>query len=215
MDILLDETEIRVLGCLLEKEMATPEYYPLSLNALVNACNQKSNREPVVSYDETTVMRAVQSLKDKRFARQSDASRVPKYEQNFSKSKNMLRKEAALLCLLLLRGAQTVGELRGRSDRLYEFADLADVERTLDNLIDMEFVVRLPRQPGRKESRFAHLLGGEVQMVDDYHEAVESDSGNRGRGKDRITALEEEIAGIRTELNGLKETFENFKKQFE
>ncbi|MFH1217316.1 MAG: YceH family protein [Pseudomonadota bacterium] len=215
MDILLDETELRVLGCLLEKEMATPEYYPLSLNALVNACNQKSNREPVVSYDETTVIHAVQTLKDKRFAVQSDASRVPKYGQNFSKIKNLLRKEAALLCLLLLRGAQTVGELRGRSERLYEFVDLADVERTLNNLIDMEYVVRLPRQPGRKESRFAHLLGGEVKIDEDFPEPLEPGSQNMPDGKNRITVLEEEINAIRTELEALKETFENFKKQFE
>ncbi len=214
METVLTAPEIRVLGCLMEKEMATPEYYPLSLNALLNACNQKSNREPVVSYDEETVLRALQTLREKRFILQSDASRVTKYEQTFSKNRNLLRKEAALLCLLLLRGAQTVGELRGRADRLYEFADLADVERTVNNLAEMDLVVRLARQPGRKECRFAQLLGGEIVMEEAETETAEPAPLRPGQ-TERIRVLEEELDSLKKEVADLRQTFTDFRKQFE
>ncbi|MFZ5759165.1 MAG: YceH family protein [Thermodesulfobacteriota bacterium] len=214
METVLTAPEIRVLGCLMEKEMATPEYYPLSLNALLNACNQKSNREPVVAYDEETVLRALQTLREKRFILQSDASRVTKYEQTFSKNRNLLRKEAALLCLLMLRGAQTVGELRGRADRLYEFADLADVERTVNNLAEMGLVVRLARQPGRKECRFAQLLGGEIVMEEAETETAEPASLRPGQAE-RIRVLEEELDSLKKEVADLRQTFTDFRKQFE
>src|SRR5947199_2531893 len=165
MDFELDGTEARVLGSLLEKEVATPEYYPLSLNALVNACNQKSNREPVVSYDEDTVEVALEGLREKGLALRSTGrdSRVPKHAQRFTEKFNFGRREAAVLCVLLLRGPQTTGELRGRTERLYTFDDLEAVESTLHRLDEMGFVKQLPRQPGTKEPRWAHLMCGDIE----------------------------------------------------
>ena len=149
MDWQLDAAETRVLGALLEKEITTPDYYPLSTNALVNACNQKSNREPVVAYDDGTVEEALQNLRDKGLAmRVTGDGRVAKHEQRFTEKFNLGRREAALLCVLMLRGPQTVGELRGRSERLYTFDDLESVEATLMRLAEMEFVKKLPRRPG-------------------------------------------------------------------
>ena len=167
---LLDEAEVRALGALLEKEITTPEYYPLSLNALVNACNQKSNREPVVSYDEETVLQAIERLREKGLALVSTGreSRVPKYLQRFSEKFNFDRRELAVLCVLLLRGPQTPGELRGRTQRLHEFDDLDAVEATLTRLMEREpdaLVKRLARQPGTKESSYAQLFGGDVADV--------------------------------------------------
>src|SRR6185437_10016166 len=143
----LDAEEVRVLGALLEKEIATPDYYPLSLNALVNACNQKSNREPVVSYDEATVEAALSELRGKGLAsRITGDSRVAKHEERFCERHNLGRREAAVMCVLMLRGPQTVGELRGRTERLYSFEDLEGVESTLNRLAEMGFVKKLPRQ---------------------------------------------------------------------
>src|SRR5271157_5269172 len=165
MDWLLDAAEARVLGSLLEKEIATPDYYPLSLNALVNACNQKSNREPVVSFDEDTVETALDGLRTKGLALRTigGESRVPKHSQRFTEKFNLGRREAAVLCVLMLRGPQTVGELRGRAERLYQFDDLEAVESTLGRLAEMEFTEKLPRQPGFKEARFGHLLCGKYE----------------------------------------------------
>src|ERR1700676_589461 len=148
MDFQLDPVEVRVLGALLEKEIATPEYYPLSLNALVNACNQKSNREPEVSYDDETVESALTTLRDKGLSLRSTGrnSRVPKHAQRFTEKFNLGRREAAVMCELMVRGPQTVGELRGRTERLYTFDDLEAVESTLHRLAEMEFVKQLPRQ---------------------------------------------------------------------
>lgn len=214
MEELLDDVEVRVLGCLLEKEMATPEYYPLSLNALVNACNQKSNREPVVNYDEATVIGALSRLKEKRLALQSDASRVTKYEENFVTKNNLLDKEAALICLLLLRGPQTAGELRGRTERLYQFNDIAEVEAKLDDLNEMGLVTRLAKQPGRKECRFMHLLSGEPQTalpgLPAEHTPVRQE-----RQDERLEKLEQEITLLQQELQDLKAAFLAFRKQFE
>lgn len=214
MEELLDDVEVRVLGCLLEKEMATPEYYPLSLNALVNACNQKSNREPVVNYDEATVIGALSRLKEKRLALQSDASRVTKYEENFVTKNNLLDKEAALICLLLLRGPQTAGELRGRTERLYQFNDIAEVEAKLDDLSEMGLVTRLAKQPGRKECRFMHLLSGEPQTalagLPAEHTPVRQE-----RQDERLEKLEQEITLLQQELQDLKAAFLAFRKQFE
>jgi uncharacterized protein YceH (UPF0502 family) len=202
MDFQLDAAEARVLGSLLEKEVATPEYYPLSLNALVNACNQKSNREPVVSYDEDTVEVALEGLRAKGLALRSTGrdSRVPKHAQRFTEKFNFGRREAAVLCVLLLRGPQTTGELRGRSERLYTFDDLEAVESTLHRLADIGFVKQLPRQPGTKEPRWAHLMCGDVEVADAPPE--------RAPSVDRIGKLEAELARLRQEFEDFRRTFE-------
>jgi uncharacterized protein YceH (UPF0502 family) len=216
MDIILDATEVRVLGSLLEKEMATPDYYPLSLNSLTNACNQKSNRDPVVDYDETTVVRALDGLKEKGLARQSNVSRVPKYEQNFTGPNKLVTREAAILCVLLLRGPQTIGEIRGRTERLYKFAGLDEAEDAVDALVDLGYVVRLPRQPGRKEFRFAHLLAGEPALPDsDTLSRPEAATLEVRAVDDRIAALAEEMQELRGEVRELRQAFTDFKGQFD
>src|SRR6516164_7772366 len=208
MDWQLDAPEARVLGALLEKEIATPEYYPLSLNALVNACNQKSNREPVVSYDEDTVEGALATLRAKGLAvRITGESRVPKHGQRFTEKLNLGRREAALICLLLLRGPQTVGELRGRCDRLYSFDDLEAVESTLERLSEAGMVKKLPRTAGFRESRYAHLLSGDVASEDSALEPAPSRATGRDEVAERIAALEQELAQLRRE-------FEDFRGRF-
>ena len=215
LDFELNAVEARVLGCLLEKEMATPEYYPLSLNGLVNACNQKSNREPVVSYDEHAVAKALESLKEKRLVWRTDAARVPKYGQEVDRKFSLAKREMAVLCLLLLRGPQTVGELRGRSERLYGFADLEEAGATLQGLEEMGLVRKLPRQPGRKESRYAHLLGGEPENVEQAAAAPEAATLQVRAENERLAALEQEIEALRTGLTELRAAFLDFKHQFE
>ena len=206
MDVQLDPAEIRVLGALMEKEIATPEYYPLSLNALINACNQKSNREPVVSYDEEMAETALDGLRNKGLSMRVSGrdSRVPKHEQRFTERFNLGRREAAILCVLMLRGPQTVGELRGRTDRLYTFDDLEGVESTLHKLAEMEFVKQLPRQVGYKEPRWAQLLGGDVEVDGATAPAVERGTPDR----ERIAALERDLAELRA-------AFEDFRRRFE
>lgn len=196
-----------MLGGLLEKEIATPDYYPLSLNALVNACNQKSNREPVVSYDEDTVERALEGLRAKGLAVRITGgdSRVPKHGQRFTEKLNLGRREAALLCVLMLRGAQTVGELRGRAERLYAFDDLEGVESTLNHLAEQALVAKLPRQSGSREARYAHLLAGEIEVAEPPQPAAVSGG---PAPDDRIAALENEFAQLRRE-------FDEFRKRFE
>jgi len=212
MDWQLDATEARVLGCLMEKEISTPEYYPLSLNALVNACNQKSNRDPVVSYDEDTVEQALEELRKKGLALRITGrdSRVPKHEQRFTEVFNLGRREAALICVLLLRGPQTVGELRGRAERLYTFDDLEAVESTLHRLAEMDFVKQLPRQPGFKEQRYTHLFSGPVELAPEA--AAEPDTAPASvRGpsdRDRIAALETALADLRREFDEFRRRFE-------
>ena len=215
MEDILNKEEIRVLGCLMEKEMATPEYYPLSLNSLINACNQKSNREPVVQYDETTVILALDCLKEKKFIWRSDASRVTKYSENFVKTQNLINKEAALMCLLFLRGPQTIGELRGRTDRLFKFSDLEEVKETLENLAEMEMVAELPKMPGRKEARYCHLLGGPPDLENDQLAPVTSSSSQSTSTMVKIESLENEIESLREELSDLKQDLTEFKRQFE
>jgi hypothetical protein len=206
MDWQLDAAEARVLGSLLEKEITTPDYYPLSLNALVNACNQKSNREPVVSYGEDTVETALEGLRAKGLAVRMTGgdSRVPKHGQRFTEKLNLGRREAAVLCVLMLRGPQTVGELRGRSERLYQFDDLEGVESTLNRLAEMEFVKKLPRQTGYKEQRWAQLLAGDVEAAEEAAPMAERGPSDR----ERIEALERE-------LGELKRAFEEFRRSFE
>ncbi|MEK6196688.1 MAG: YceH family protein [Desulfobacterales bacterium] len=207
MNILLNDIEVRVLGSLMEKSMTTPEYYPLSLNALTNACNQKSNRDPVVTFDETTVVRALDSLREKQLAVLSASSRVPKYAEVFAGTRNLVNREVALIMVLLLRGPQTVGELRGRTERAYKFEDLAEAEATLDELEESGYVTKLPRMAGRKESRYAHLLAGEVQ-VEEAAPRLEPAAIVVRAENERITALEEEVQRLRQE-------FDKFKREFE
>ena len=206
MDWQLDAAEARVLGALLEKEIATPDYYPLSLNALVNACNQKSNREPVVSYDEDIVETALEGLRAKGLAVRMTGgdSRVPKHGQRFTEKFNLGRREAAVLCVLMLRGPQTVGELRGRSERLYQFDDLEGVESTLNRLAEMEFVKKLARQTGYKEQRWAQLLAGDVEVGEEATPTAERGPSDR----ERLAALEREVSE-------LKRAFEEFRRSFE
>jgi len=217
MDFKLDAIEVRVLGSLMEKELATPEYYPLSLNALVNACNQKTNRTPVLALDADTVAGALQSLKQKQLVYQSDASRVPKYWQAFAKQKNLISREAALLSLLLLRGPQTAGELRSRTDNLCSFERLEEVFQSLENLSTTGLVVQLPRQPGQKEQRFAHLLAGEAEMIsmDQTVARQEPVMLAREAAQNRIEALETAVASLQEEIETLKTAFAAFRKEFE
>jgi uncharacterized protein YceH (UPF0502 family) len=217
MDGLLDAIEVRVLGSLMEKELATPEYYPLSLNALVNACNQKTNRAPVLVLDAETVADALQSLKQKQLVYQSDASRVPKYWQAFAKQKNLISREAALLSLLLLRGPQTAGELRTRTDNLCSFERLEEVFQSLENLSTTGLVVQLPRQPGQKEQRFAHLLAGEAGAVPVEQAVARQEPVLMARAAEpaRIDALEAAVASLQEEIETLKTAFAAFRKEFE
>ena len=218
MDILLSDVETRVLGALVEKELTTPEYYPLSLNALVNACNQKSNREPVMNLDEDAVREAIRMLDKKGLAGAADnmVSRVSKYEHRLQEAYNFTRHETAILAELLLRGPQTPGELRGRAGRMHSFDDLGIVLTTLRKLMEREpaLVKLLPRQPGTKEARYAHLLSGDVEVA----EAEQPDrSSPASEGKDdlRIAHLEEQVTALQSEIAELKNQFAVFKKQFE
>ncbi len=211
MDWQLDPPEARVLGALMEKEVATPDYYPLSLNALVNACNQKSNREPVVDYDEDTVEVALESLRTKGLSvRISGESRVPKHGQRFTEKFNLGRREAGVMCVLLLRGPQTPGELRGRTERLYQFDDIEAVENTLIHLAEQEFVRKLPRQSGSREARWAHLLCGEPEgAADNTVDSASYTPAADARGVlDKITALEDELAQLRREFDDFRRRFE-------
>lgn len=215
-EIVLNESQARVLGCLIEKEMATPDYYPLSLNALVNACNQKTNRSPVVSYPEETVRRALDELKGMRLVWQSDASRVPKFGQSLDKIFTFVHAETALICLLLLRGPQTVGELRGRSERLHPFTALEETTKTLEQLEEKGLVRQLPRQPGHKEARFCHLLCGEPAENLIQQPSPPAPQPETGReDTSRITAMEEEVAKLRKNLEDLRREFHTFKQEFE
>jgi len=207
---LFDAVEVRVLGSLIEKEATTPEYYPLSLNALVNACNQKSNRDPVVEFDEETVLAALESLRAKRMAFVITGSRVTKYSQRISETLNLGRRELAVLCVLLLREPQTVAEIKDRSERLFSFTDSSEVERVLEKLGDWPnagaLVTKLPRQPGQKEGRYAHLLSGEPVI-----EAARETS--TPAQPSRISQLEEEVQQLRTELYELKRRFDELESQ--
>ena len=218
MDILLTEVETRVLGSLVEKELTTPEYYPLSLNALVNACNQKSNRDPVMNLDEGAVREALRTLDKKGLAGAADnmVSRVSKYEHRLQEAYNFTRHEIAILAELLLRGPQTPGELRSRADRMHKFDDLGIVQSTLQRLIKREppLVTVLPRQPGTKEARYAHLLSGDVEVptVDSVCGTASPSSANTG---ERIARLEDQVENLQSEITDLKQQFAAFRKQFE
>src|SRR5882757_11409193 len=192
----LSEIEVRILGALVEKESTTPEYYPLSLNALVNACNQKSNRDPVMTLDEESVRQALRSLSEQALVRSAGGdSRVAKFEHRLNELYNFHRHEIAVLCVLLLRGPQTPGELRTRTERMYSFEDLDGVHSALQHLMKREppLAKILPRQPGTKESRYAQLLSGDVQVAVERHPEVERNSVVANADNDRILRLEEEI----------------------
>lgn len=214
MDFILNDIEARVLGALIEKCLTTPDYYPMSLVALTAACNQRSNREPIVDFDDTTVVRALDTLKEKRLVVRSDASRVPKYAETLIGRHNLLGREAAILMVLLLRGPQTVGELRTRTERAYQFDDLESVEAALDEMAEAGYVVKLPRQAGRKESRYAHLLAGEPE-VDSTSARPEPATVAVRAENDRIALLTGEIETLRAELAELRSEFAQFKRQFE
>jgi uncharacterized protein YceH (UPF0502 family) len=218
MPEILTEVEARILGALIEKQLTTPEYYPLTLNALVNACNQKNNREPVVSYDEKTVADALENLRDRNlvYVFYGSTSRVPKYKHMLPSVYELNEPETAIMCEMLLRGPQTLGELRGRCERLHQFSSLGEVQETLDGLMRREdpLVVRLPVQPGRKEARFAHLLHGEIDL--DAIAAAPTIRAPRGAlDAERIEKLEGEVTDLRGEMESLKQTFDEFRKQFE
>jgi uncharacterized protein YceH (UPF0502 family) len=209
MDVQLHPVEVRVLGALLEKEITTPEYYPLSLNALVNACNQKSNRDPAVNFDEATVEQALHSLRDKGLLLSitGAGSRVQKYAHRISEKLNLGRPELAILCELMVRGPQTLGELRNRAVRMHPFEDLEQVQSVIDRL--PELIVKLERRPGEKESRFAHLLSGTRVISQTEPEPPAAPR------HDRITQLEAEVSQLRQELEDLRQQFAGFRKQFE
>ena len=221
MEALLNPVEVRVLGALIEKEITTPEYYPLTLKSLTTACNQKSNRHPVVSLEEKAVVRALESLREKGLARQVSGvdMRVPKHYHLFDEKVGLTRPQIAALCVLMLRGPQTVGEIRGRSGRLYEFAGLEEVERVLVELAERTegaLVVQLARQPGRKETRYAHVLTGEPEERDVQTEGPVDAAALEVRAEnERIAALEEQVQALRDELADVRSAFAHFKEQFE
>jgi uncharacterized protein YceH (UPF0502 family) len=211
MNITLNAIEARVLGALVEKEITTPEYYPLSLNALVNACNQKNNRDPVMSLDEGAVRQALSTLDDKGLAATSRNrdSRVVKFEHHMQEVFNFRRDETAIMCELLLRGPQTPGELRGRAERMYAFEDLSAVQSTLQRLAqhDPPLVKMLPKQAGMKESRFAHLLSGDVEGWQPEPSPEPSPEPHRqviSHDAERIAQLEVQVNEVQKELLELK-----------
>jgi uncharacterized protein YceH (UPF0502 family) len=218
VNIVLNEVECRVLGSLLEKEITTPEYYPLSLNALLNACNQKSNREPIMNLDEAAVREALHSLEGQSLVRSVSPadSRVAKYEHRLQAAYNFYRHETAILCLLLLRGPQTPGELRGRSERMHSFEDLNAVQSSLQHLMKREppLVKALSRQPGTKETRYVHLLSGDVERWESPS-VVQPNTDVASLDEEKIKKLEEEMVTLRNEITELKRQFASFRKQFE
>ncbi len=217
----LTAEQTRVLGALLEKKHTTPDYYPLTLNSLVTACNQKSNREPVMTLDDQMVLRAIDGLRDMEFAWmvQSVDARVPKYEENMEKKLGLTLQEVAAVCVLLLRGPQTMGEIRSRTNRIYPFDSMDEVAVTLDTLMNHEepLVVKLPLQPGRKEARYMHLFMGEpdYEALAEASAAVVAPAASSSVDEARIGELEERVTELETQLAALSEAFATFKAQFE
>jgi len=224
----LSLAEIRVLATLMEKHITTPDYYPMTLNALVNACNQKTNRDPVTNLDETEVIQAFDAAVKRGMARIVDegASRVVKHRERLSEVLALNAAQRAILCELMLRGAQTAGELKSRAERMYTFESLAEVETTLNSLMtrsaDSQYdgteqhqplVVRLPRQAGQKEVRFMHLLAGEPELAQAKNTAAQPASTNDQA--ERVAQLEAHVAALNLELDELRAEFVQFKRQFE
>lgn len=216
MSLILNETEVRVIGSLIEKHLTTPEYYPMTLNALVAACNQKSNRDPVVAYDENTVMAALDTLRDKNlvYTFHGSSSRVVKYKHMFPNVFELDAAEVAVMDVLMLRGPQTVGEIRGRTDRLHEFTSIPEVQETLDKLAhrDEPLVVRLERQAGQKDARYAHLLSGEIDVSSLPAARERTVTGGQS---ERVEKLEAEIETLKNDLAAFREEFAEFRKQFD
>ena len=222
METPLSSAELRVLGCLIEKELATPDYYPLTLNSLVAACNQKSNRDPVTKLDDKTVVRALETLRWTHHLvteNTSTANRVPKYAHGASGKWQLAPEELALLCEMFLRGPQTTGELRARAARLHAFSDPQQVEATLQRLSeksDGPLVAILPREPGRREQRWTHLLCGDVTPGPESAAPAPEPARAEVAAEDaRISALEKEATALREDLQALASAFAEFKKQFE
>jgi uncharacterized protein len=216
VNIILNPAEARVLGALIEKDITTPDYYPLSLNALINACNQKNNREPVTNFDEETVRLALRNLSDKRLAGPASGAdgRVTKYEHRLQEVFNFTRPETAILCVLLLRGPQTPGELRGRTERMHRFEDLDEVLSGLQQLMRREppLAKALGRRPGTKEIRYAHLLSGDVEA---WEPPAESASSGVTDENERVAHLEAQVSALQSEVAELKQQMAEFRKQFE
>jgi uncharacterized protein len=216
VNIVLNPAEARVLGALVEKDITTPDYYPLSLNALINACNQKNNREPVTNFDEETVRLALRNLSDKRLAGPAGGAdgRVTKYEHRMQEVFNFTRPETAIMCVLLLRGPQTPGELRGRTERMHRFEDLDEVLSGLQQLMRREppLAKALGRRPGTKEIRYAHLLSGDVEA---WEPPAESASSGVTDENERVAHLEAQVSALQSEVAELKQQMAEFKKQFE
>jgi uncharacterized protein len=221
----LTAAEVRVLGALVEKQITTPEYYPLSLNALTNACNQLTNRDPVVAYSDQIVLRAIDLLREKHLAIHFSGaeSRVAKYKHTFTEALRLAPAETAVLCVLMLRGAQTVGELRTRSERLHPFENLTQVEEVLTALsarAGQPLVTKLPRQPGTKEPRYLHLLSGPPDPTAAPPEPAAAPTESAATAPadandERLAKLEAECAELRRELGELKQQFADFRRQFE
>lgn len=216
---IFSDIEVRVLGALVEKQVTTPEYYPLTLNALTLACNQKNNRHPVTSYSENEIAAALETLREKNltYVFHGSTSRVPKYKHVVPEVMHLNPAETALMCALMLRGPQTSGELRSNAARLHEFSGLEEVDETLSGLAVREpepLVVRLPRQPGQKEARIAHLLSG-APPEEIISEASTPRTASRQNDRDRIESLEQSVASLTEEIKNLQQQFGDFKKQFE
>ena len=216
---LLTSTEIRVLGSLIEKQITTPEYYPLTLNSLTLACNQKNNRNPVTTLSEAEVEQALDSLREKNLAYvfYGSTSRVPKFK-HVADNLHLSPPELAVICVLMLSGAQTAGEIRGRAYRLYEVTGLEEIEQTLHSLSTKDpepLVIKLPRQAGQKEARFAHLLAGEVKIEDLDGEQPVSKQTKRSIESEKVVSLEHRVETLAAEVEGLRRQFDDFKKQFE
>jgi uncharacterized protein YceH (UPF0502 family) len=217
---ILNPFEIRVLGSLIEKQITTPEYYPLTVNALIAACNQKNNRNPVTSFNEGDVEDALYTLRDKNLAYvfHGSTSRVPKYKHVVPEVMHLSPPEVAAMCVLMLSGPQTVGEIRTRGSRMYEFSGLEEVEETLRALAAREeesLVMKLPRQPGQKDARFVHLLSGEPNL-EAFAEAPPTErTARKAADNDRVSTLEQQVEALTQRVAGLSEQFEAFKKQFE
>lgn len=220
MNLDLNSNELRILGSLIEKEITTPEYYPLSLNALLAACNQKSNREPVMNLDETDASIAIESLREKKLVWQlsTAAGRVPKFEHNMRSLFSFSKQETAILCVLMLRGAQTAGELKGRTERMYPFQSLEEVDECLKNLKvrdDGPYVIELPRQPGQKEPRFMHTFSSEMLQAAENSKPMTSESAGVKTSADRLLIVEQELNQLKEQFDKLRNEFNDLKKMLE
>ncbi|MEK6776953.1 MAG: YceH family protein [bacterium] len=220
MNVVLDHVEARIIGCLIEKEITTPDYYPMTLNALTNACNQKSNRNPVVAFEETTVVRGLDALQEKGLTRKvhETGSRVPKYRHAFRETFDLPDREVAVLCTLMLRGPQTAGEIRTHTERMCSFGGLDEVEETLQGLMGGEVpsVVKLPRQAGRKERRYMHLLSGVPELtVEEMTLPPEAATVQVRTDNEKIPRLEQDVEELRREIEALRCGMDEFKAQFE